>query len=100
MNEEHLDQLLHTWKAEAEQPPSFQRDVWRRIEMTEPPPAALGWLGLFLNWVARPVPAFAVCALALAAGVTAGGFLDSASSPSAAHAYADSINPFVKVALR
>ena len=101
MNEEHLNQLLHAWKVETETPPSFQREVWRRIELAEPPcPAPSGWLALFLNWVARPVPAVAVCAVALAVGITAGGFARSGPAPSAAEAYADSINPLAKLALR
>lgn len=98
MNDTELNQMLHSWKAEANLPSSFQRDVWQRIEVAGSRPASARWLELFLNWIARPLPATAVCALALAIGITAGGMAGGPASKTAAVAYADSINPLAKVA--
>ncbi len=100
MNEEDLTRSLHAWNAGADLPPSFQREVWRRIELAENDRAApVGWLDRFLLWVARPLPATAVCALALAIGIAVGGHSGGATPPAAA-TYANSINPLAKVASR
>lgn len=94
MNDEELNKVLHTWKAEAELPASFQREVWHRIEAAKP--SALGsmnWLEVLFNWLAKPLPAVAVCALAIGSGLVAGGMVGDTPPPSAVAAYADSINP-------
>jgi hypothetical protein len=96
MNDTELNQMLHSWKAEANLPSSFQRDVWQRIEAAASRPAPARWLERFLNWIARPLPATAACALALAIGITAGGMAGGPHGKAAAVAYADSINPLVK----
>ena len=98
MNDTELNEMLHTWKTGADLPSSFQREVWRRIEAADcahPTPA--WWLEAFLNWVAKPLPATAVCALALAIGISAGSFAGGPPDKTAAVAYADSINPLAKV---
>lgn len=97
MNEDELNRMLHTWKAEVDLPPSFQRDVWRRIEAGKPAtPVLARLLEPFLNWLARPLPATVACALALTVGLTAGSMVGSANLQPAA-AYAASINPVAKV---
>lgn len=96
MSDQELDLLLQTWKAEAELPRDFQRQVWRRIEATPPPLALFGWLEAFLNWIAAPIPATAVCAAGLAFGIVAAGWTPGPAVNAPAAAYAHSINPLAQ----
>ena len=97
MNDEDLNQMLQSWRQEPELPPSFQRDVWHRIETagasTSPVTA---WFADLLNWLARPAPAIATCVLTLGVGFVAGGMVGSADSGTKAAAYAYSIDPLAK----
>lgn len=98
MNDEKLNQMLQTWKVEAELPPSFLRDVWRKIETTQANTSAFAnWLTSFLNWLAKPLPAVATCVLTLGAGLIAGGLLGGAQSVSKPAAYAYSIDPLAQL---
>jgi hypothetical protein len=97
MNDEKLHQLLHAWKEEPELPVSFQHEVWKKIETNKAAaPAALGWLVAFLDWLAKPVPAVAACALTLGAGLLTGGMAGGKSADSKLAAYAHSIDPLSK----
>lgn len=98
MNDEKLHQMLHTWKVETDLPSSFQRDVWRKIETAQAKPSALAErLTSFLNWLAKPLPAVATCALTLGAGLVVGGLVGSAQSVSKPAAYAYSIDPLAQL---
>ncbi|RBP38606.1 hypothetical protein DES53_111125 [Roseimicrobium gellanilyticum] len=98
MNDEKLNQMLHSWKVEAELPPSFQRDVWRKIETAQANTSVFAnWLTSFLNWLAKPLPAVATCALTLGAGLVVGGLVGRDQSVSKPAAYAYSIDPLAQL---
>ena len=72
-----LRALLKEWKATPSLPPSFQEEVWRRIERAETQPiVSVPLWGVWTNWIAavlpRPVLATAYVAVLLAIGATVG----------------------------
>ena len=75
--DEPLRALLKEWKATSCLPPSFQEQVWRRIERAEAQPiiTATLWTA-WTNWIAavlpRPALATAYVAVFLALGATVG----------------------------
>jgi hypothetical protein len=98
MNDEKLHEILHTWKVETDLPSSFQRDVWRKIEKVQANTSPFAnWLTSFLNWLAKPLPAVATCALTLGAGLAVGGLVEGDHSVSKPAAYAYSIDPIAKL---
>jgi hypothetical protein len=56
--DEELRTQLRSWRVEAEVPPSFQADVWRKIAArqatAEKPPPAVGWVGGLLGRLGQP----------------------------------------------
>lgn len=75
--DERLRALLKEWKAKPALPPSFQEQVWRRIERAEAQPVISVTLWtVWTNWIAavlpRPALATAYLALLLASGATVG----------------------------
>ncbi|WP_206026374.1 hypothetical protein [Roseimicrobium sp. ORNL1] len=97
MKDEKLNDLLQTWKATVDLPTAFERSVWTRIEEKKPAPASSPeWLTAFFLWLARPIPAAATCALALTAGLLAGGIIQRPDVDSRAAAYAQSIDPLAR----
>jgi hypothetical protein len=56
--DEELRARLRSWRVEAEVPPSFQADVWRKIAArqatAEKPSPAVGWIGWLLSQLGRP----------------------------------------------
>lgn len=56
--DEDLRARLRSWRVQAEVPPSFQADVWRKIAArqaaAEKPPLAAGWLEWFLGQLGQP----------------------------------------------
>jgi hypothetical protein len=56
--DEDLRARLRLWRVEAEVPPSFQADVWRKIAArqaaVENPPPAVGWIGWLLGQLGQP----------------------------------------------
>lgn len=72
-----LHALLKEWKATPSLPPSFQEQVWRRIERAEPQPIlAVPMWTVWTNWITtvlpRPALAMAYVAVFLAIGATVG----------------------------
>ena len=49
---------MRSWRVEAEAPPSFQTDVWRKIATrhatAEKPLPVAGWIGWFLGRLGQP----------------------------------------------
>jgi hypothetical protein len=75
--DEPLRALLKEWKAKPSLPPSFQEQVWRRIEQAEAQPTISVTLWtVWTNWIAavlpRPALATAYLAVLLATGATVG----------------------------
>jgi hypothetical protein len=56
--DEGLRARLRLWRVQAEVPPSFQADVWRKIAArqatAEKPPPAVGWVGWLLGQLGQP----------------------------------------------
>lgn len=70
-----LNALLKAWKPNASLPPSFQDQVWRRIDLTEhSSPLEPGLIQHALSWLAAqlPRPAYATAYLALLLAMGAG----------------------------
>lgn len=97
MNDETLNQMLQSWKPEADLPPSFQRDVWRRIETDQARTSSVSeFLSAFLNWLAKPLPAAVTCVLTLGVGLVTGGMVGGTRFETKTAAYAYSIDPLAK----
>jgi hypothetical protein len=74
-SDEALRQVLQQWKVDAQLPPRFQEQVWRRIERSEPQAQAPAWMFLFYRLtaaLARPSLAASYVTLLLLAGLLAG----------------------------
>lgn len=73
-----LGNLLQEWRVEAELPPRFEEQVWRRIAVEETRAHESGWRQRFRNGLellfARPAFASACVIALLMVGVTAGWF--------------------------
>ena len=72
-----LGALLKEWKVTPSLPPSFQEQVWRRIERSEAQPIiSVPLWTVWTDWIAkvlpRPVLAIAYVAVLLAIGATVG----------------------------
>ncbi len=94
MNDSELDNLLRATCDEVPLPPSFNREVWQRIENAESEvPAEIIIFPPVMNRITRPWGAVA----GIAAMVTLGLWLGAATVPEtkdAKQAYAESISPF------
>ena len=102
-NDKPLQSVLREWKVLIPLPPSFQEQVWRRIQDAETRPSAANSLYVVLtNWVATvlPRPASAVCYLAalLAMGATIGWAQSQQKTDRVSHElsqrYVRSIDPY------
>jgi hypothetical protein len=74
-SDEALRRVLREWKVEAQLPPRFQEQVWRRVERNESPQATPKWLGLWQRLstaLARPSLAVSYVTVLLLAGLLAG----------------------------
>jgi hypothetical protein len=74
-SDENLRQVLHQWQVEAQLPPRFQEEVWRRIERSEAPAQVPAWLLLWQRLtaaLARPSLAVSYVTLLLLTGLLAG----------------------------
>lgn len=98
MNDDQLHQLLRSVELKPEFPPSFQRNVWARIQLEE----SLSWkvklqttFETFFHWMARPVPAMATVALTIALGASLAFTEENRSKHATAQlAYIESVSPF------
>jgi hypothetical protein len=74
-SDEGLSQVLGQWKVDAQLPPRFQEQVWRRIERSEPQVQVPAWVLLWQRVtaaLARPSLAVSYVTLLLLAGLLAG----------------------------
>ena len=75
MNYATLSRMLRAWKVDAQLPPRFQEDLWRRIECAKAPTAASVWQTL-AAWLdaafRRPAMVVSFAVVLLAAGAAAG----------------------------
>jgi hypothetical protein len=94
MNDSEFDELLRVARGKDFLPPSFQHEVWRRIECAERSPSRLAvWFEAAAVGLGRPWAA----ATAVAATITFGLWFGAVSAPEpkdASKAYAESISPF------
>ena len=90
---EDLDVLLRSWRPEAVELSSFQRDVWRRIERGR---GATQLLQGFFERLARPGTASLAAALAIAAGVFIGSLF---AGQQAQRVYLYEVDPYAQVVL-
>ena len=71
--DEGLRARLRSWRVQADVPPSFQADVWRKIAArqatAEKPPPAVGWIGWLLGRLGQPRYAVPVGLTVLAASL-------------------------------
>lgn len=73
--ETKLRELLYHARPNAELPPRFQENVWRRIEQAESSSAATdanNWLSAVAGWLLRPRLALAVATMLVLVGVGLG----------------------------
>ena len=75
--DEPLRALLKEWKVTTSLPPSFQEQVWRRIERAEAQPIiSVPFWTVWTDWIAKALPrpalAIAYVAVLLAIGATVG----------------------------
>jgi hypothetical protein len=101
MNDDQLHQLLRESPAPLSLPRSFTREVWARIEATEPPSLRSSLSQAWQAWLAtlaRPVPAFATIAACMVLG-GAFGLIQHRESfgVQSELAYVESINPFAQM---
>jgi hypothetical protein len=90
---EDLDVLLRSWRPEAAELSTFQRDVWRRIERGR---GATQFLEGFFERLARPGTASLAAALAIAAGVFIGSLF---AGQQAQRVYLHEVDPYAQVVL-
>lgn len=89
--------LLRETRAAPELPPGFERNVWRRIERTEPLPPQRPWLEVIAAWFLRPRLALGGLAAVMILGAVLGTFSHAASAMDSARArYVTSVDPFQK----
>jgi hypothetical protein len=91
---EDLDDLLRSWRPEAVESSTFQRDVWRRIERSRGPAQRLQG---FFEWLARPRIASLAAALAIIGGVFIGSLF---AGQNAQRAYLHDVDPYAQVILK
>jgi hypothetical protein len=97
-----LNKILKEWRVEAQLPPRFQDQVWRRIERAETQAARVSFRSLLTRWLEALVPkprlAYSYAAILLAVGVAAGAWAGQAQSSRLAASlgsrYLQSINPY------
>ncbi len=101
MNDDQLHQLMRASPARVSLPSSFNREVWARIESSEPPSLSSAVAQVWRSWIttlSRPAPAFATVALCMLLG---GGFgwmsQNGTSGDTGELAYVTSINPFMQM---
>ena len=102
MNDSELDQLLKNSDPGMKAHPGFQREVWRRIEISE----THGWKSAvrrlcvrIAESLASPPVAVATCAAAVMAGILIG-VMPGKSGVSDDTAYLRSISPFAQTTSR
>lgn len=91
---EDLDELLRSWRPDAIDFSTFQRDVWRRIERRR---RATQRLQGFFEWLARPGMASLATGLAIVAGIFLGSLF---AGQQAQRAYLHEIDPYAQVGLK
>jgi hypothetical protein len=95
MNDQEFDDLLRTATDPVPLPPSFQQEVWRRIESRADADAPRGITWVRAGLACRANPWWA--AAGMAATVTLGAWLGAVTAPQAKDSklvYAESISPF------
>jgi len=100
-NMKEISSLLSSWQPEVPEAPTFRRNVWERIAVTEArskSPLAQ-WLEPLLVSIAEPRLALAVASVAVAIGIAVGSALP-ARSDSQAMDYLRSINPYAHITSR
>ena len=85
-----LDDLLAQWQVQAETPPDFRREVWRRIASETRDP---GWVERFAWWLLRPKREVGILAIAIAMAVV-WGLTHPPEELNPHDAYVMSISPF------
>lgn len=94
MKDSELDQLLRASIVPAPLPPSFQHDVWSRIQSHAAAPGLFRiTMERFLGFFAVPSVAAATCAAMVVTGVWLG-LNSQVSTPTGDVAYLQSISPF------
>ena len=87
-----LDDLLAQWQApQAEMPPDFRREVWRRISANAPEP---GWIEKLAWWLLRPKREFLIVAAAVVLAVLWGLTHPPEPKFTPHDAYVMSVSPF------
>lgn len=97
MTDSELDALLRDTSKTVEVPPTFQREVWRRIETASSRSLAhrlRGFVEALLLPVTRPALASVVLLLTIAGGVSLGVRNATAAGPDDT-AYAEAVSPFI-----
>ncbi|MFO1439574.1 MAG: hypothetical protein U1F81_14735 [Verrucomicrobiaceae bacterium] len=87
-----LDDLLAQWQvSQAEAPPDFRREVWRRISATAPEP---GWIEKLAWWLLRPKREAFIVAAAIVLAVVWGLTHPPEPEFTPHDAYVMSVSPF------
>jgi hypothetical protein len=91
-----LSKLLASWQPAVPEPADFNRNVWRRIQLTEPSrhSSLRLWYENVLILLSRPRIAVAMAIVAVFAGVTVG---SGAAHSDNATAYFRSVNPYAQI---
>ena len=91
-----LSKLLGSWKPEVPEPADFNRNVWRRIELAEPPRRSSfrSWYENVLILLSRPRIAVAMAMVAAFTGIAVG---SAAAHSDNATAYLRSVNPYAQL---
>jgi hypothetical protein len=101
-----IREKLQAWKVERDVPNSFHADVWARIREREEAREQTSWAG-FLNWLFPSRTAWQLAAVTAAIVIAAGAALGSLTGATAnersraelALRYAQSVDPYLQVAL-
>ena len=88
---EDLDELLRSWRPEAPESATFNRDVWRRIKQFR---SAGEWLEELVAWLSRPGIASFATALAILGGALIGSAI---ANQSGEFAYLRAVDPYAQV---
>jgi len=91
---EDLDGLLRLWRPEAPESPTFNREVWRRIEQFR---SADERLEDFFAWLSGPRIAALVTALAILSGALIG---SAVASQNGEVAYLHAVNPYALLVVK
>lgn len=93
-NPQNLSKLLKSWKVEAQLPPSFAQDVWRKVEKCDTSSSTNIWSFLQLKPIVGYVCVAALILVGGSLGIFAGKVQSEKSVQIAKHAYLMSVNPF------